>query len=40
LPNRGFSSSRAVLLGKYLEEVARKIRPAALEQQVLGETAA
>ncbi len=32
-------SSGAVLLRKYLEEVAAEIRPAAVEQQVLGEIA-
>ncbi len=38
LPNKEFLSSSAVLLGRYLEEVAPEIRPAALERQVLGET--
>jgi len=36
LPNKEFLSSSAVLLGKCLGEVAPEIRPAALEQQVLG----
>jgi RecB family exonuclease len=36
LANRGFAF--AVLLGRYLEEVAPEIRPAASERQVLGET--
>jgi hypothetical protein len=37
LPNRGFSSSSAVLLGRYIEEVAPEIRPATLEQYVPDE---